>query len=319
MRILTRRDALRRRLKRSVVTVGVFDGVHRAHQRLILATVRMARRLRGKSIVVTFDPDPQTVLDPRHVQPTLMPLEMRLMHLRALGVDLIWVIPFTKRFARTSAEEFVRKFLIGSLRASVLLVGETFAFGCNRQGNMQMLRAIGSAHGMRIMPLREVLSEGSPISSSRIRRLIGEGRLSAAKKLLGHFPALYGDVVQGSGRGRLLGFPTANVLLRSYVLPPQGVYAVRVHAFDRAHVRLGKPAHFVGNGVMNLGVRPTFGPGPAVCEVHIMGFSGKLLGRSLILSLLKRLRDERRFPDAQALAAQIRRDILQARLHFPAS
>jgi len=287
-----------------VVTVGVFDGVHRAHQRLIRTAVRMARRTRGTSIAVTFDPDPQHVLDPVREHPALMPLAARVKQFASLGLDWVWVIPFTRRFARLSANAFVRRVLIGRLRARAVVVGERFVFGHGRRGDLAVLRAVGAAHGMQVVSVRDVTHAGAPISSSRIRRAIASGHLHAARALLGRPPALYGTVVRGLGRGRRLGFPTANLRLTAQVIPPRGVYAVTVQ---------GLAARRAWPGVMNLGVRPTFGPGALVCEVHLLGFAGTLLGIPVEVALLARLREERCFPSAQALRRQIRRDLLRAR------
>lgn len=307
MRLLKGFQAVRRPPTRAVVTVGVFDGVHLAHQRLLRATVRLARRMKGTSVAVTFDPDPQRVVDPAHAQPSLMPLEARVAALRSLGMQWTWIIPFTKRFSRMTAEQFVRRILIRRLRAAAVIVGETFAFGRNRQGDMGILQAIGSSCGMRVLPLTEVRRGGVPVSSSRIRRLIRDGALAQARHLLGRPPELYGVVVRGTGRGRRLGFRTANLRLTSHVLPPQGVYAVCVHRRDHRRVR---------PGVMNLGIRPTFGPGPMVCEVHLLGFSGTLLGQAVFVSVLARLRGERCFSSGDALRRQVRRDIARARTIF---
>lgn len=292
---------------RAVVTVGVFDGVHIAHQQLIRSTVRLARRMHGTSVVVTFDPDPQLVLDPRHAPLALMPLHERLRCLEALGVEWIWVIPFTRRFARMSAEQFVRRILIQRLRAAALVVGETFMFGHHRTGDTTMLQALGPPHGMRVVPLMPIRRSGEPVSSSRIRRLIAGGALAKARQLLGRPAALYGVVVRGAGRGARLGFPTANIRLEPQVLPPQGVYAVTLR-----HMTSGRE----WPGVMNFGVRPTFGSGPLVCEVHLPGFSGTLLERPVAVALLARLRGERCFPSLEALSRQIRRDLARARRIF---
>jgi riboflavin kinase/FMN adenylyltransferase len=221
-------------------------------------------------------------------------------------VDWVWVVPFTKPFARTRADVFVRRVLIGRLHAAALIVGETFAFGRGRRGNMRLLRRVGPVAGVRIVSVPEVRSGGAPISSSRIRRLIAGGRLARARRLLGRAPELYGTVVAGSGRGRRLGFPTANIGLRASTIPPRGVYAVRLRIGGRPPIP----------GVMNLGVRPTFGPGPLVCEVHLLGFSGRLTGRSVSVSLLARLRGERCFPSPRALVRQVERDIRRARQLF---
>jgi riboflavin kinase/FMN adenylyltransferase len=288
-----------------VVTVGVFDGVHRAHQQLIRTTVKLAHHLQGESLVITFHPDPETVLAPSRAQPSLMPIEARVALLRSLGVNRVWVMPFTKRFARTSAQQFIRSVLVRRLRAAAIVVGTAFAFGKDRRGDMALLRRVGLTSGLRVVPVRQITAGGKPISSSRIRQLIAAGRLASAKRLLGRFPSLYGRVVRGAGRGRRLGFATANIALSSQVLPPQGVYAVLVRWLDDSRAR---------RGVMNFGVRPTFGPGPLVCEVHLLGVTSEsLLGRSVEVSLVARLRGERCFPSPQALSRQVCSDIARAR------
>ena len=306
-RVLTGLNVVAHPPTAAVVTVGVFDGVHVAHQQLIRATVQLADRSGGTSVAVTFDPDPQVVLDPAHAEAALMPLEARVATLQALGLDWVWVIPFTRRFARMTAEQFIRRFLVHRLHARALVIGEAFVFGKNRQGDMDVLRRFGPSYGIRIVSVRQVHRLGSSVSSSRIRRLIGRGGLAQARRLLGRPPALYGVVVRGAGRGRRLGFPTANIRLIPQAIPPCGVYAVAVRSEARRLVR---------RGVMNLGIRPTFGPGPMVCEVHLLGFGGTLLGRSVAVSVLARLRDERCFPSWQALRQQVRRDIARARRVF---
>ena len=292
---------------RAVVSIGVFDGVHRAHQHIVRSTVRLAHRLQGTSVIVTFDPDPSVVLNPRHAPPALMPVEDRIHQLCRLGVDWIWVVPFTKQFSRLKPEQFVRRILLRRLRARALVVGADFAFGRDRRGNMTLLQALGAPTGMRVIPTGPIRRGGAVISSSRIRGLIARGRLRAAASLLGRPPVLYGMVVRGVGRGRRLGVPTANIRLIPQVLPPQGVYAVLVRSTaDRRDRR----------GVMNLGVRPTFGGGPVTCEVHLVGFSGTVPRRPVAVSLLARLRSERCFPSPAALVRQVRRDVSRARQLF---
>lgn len=294
----------RRPPARPVVTVGVFDGVHIAHQALIRSTIRLAHRLRGTSVVITFDPDPRRVLDPARGSEALLPLRVRLERIRALGVDHIWVIPFTKRFARLSAGAFVRRFLLGRLHAAAVVIGEDFAFGSKRRGDPSVLERLGHEGGMRVAAVRHLRRGGAPVSSSRIRRLIAAGKLAEAGRLLGRAPILAGVVRRGTGRGRRLGFPTANIELGGQLLPPPGVYAVRV--------RTAHPAQ-AWAGAMNLGVRPTFGAGPLVCEVHLLGFSGSLRGRDVRLDLLARLRGERCFASEQALARHIALDVARVR------
>ena len=307
MRLFTGLRALPHPPRATAVTIGVFDGVHRAHQRLVRSTAAFARGLRGLSVVVTFHPDPHLVLDPAHAPPALMPLDARIQALGELGVDWIWVIPFTKRFARTPAETFIRQVISARLNARVLVVGESFAFGHSRRGTQATLRWLGAELGLRVRAVPNVRRGGEPISSSRIRRLIAAGRLAEARRLLGRAPALYGTVVRGAGRGRTLGVPTANIALNASTIPPRGVYAVTVAVGARRYP-----------GVMNLGVRPTFGAGPLVCEVHLLDLapSRSLLTRRVAVLLSRRLRSERCFRSPQALVRQIRRDISRARRMF---
>jgi len=308
MRVFVGRNAVQRAPRRAVVTVGMFDGVHRAHQQLIRTTIQQARRAQGTSVVVTFEPDPLVVLDPGRAQATLMPLEARLACCAALGVDWAWVIPFTRPFARTQASQFIQTFLLDRLRTRMLVIGASFMFGRGRQGNLALLRRLGAAHGMRVVSVHPIRLDGALVSSSRIRRLIADGRLTQAAHLLGRRPSLYGTIVRGVGRGAALGFPTANVRLTSEVVPPRGVYAVQMRCGRRRW-----------RGVMNLGVRPTFGPGPLTCEVHLLQCSNtkarasRLRQRAVSVELIARLRAERCFPNPQALARQIARDVSRAR------
>ena len=309
MRVLNGLKAVRRAPHRAVVTVGVFDGVHRAHQQVVRRTVAVARRAQGTAIVITFDPDPQVVLRPRQAPPALMPLELRLRVFEALGVDWVWVLRFSKTFARISARTFVERVLLKQLRARALIVGDGFVFGRDRRGTMQTLRALGPARGMQVIAVRPIRVAGVTISSSRIRRLIGQGKVRRARQLLGRPPALHGRVGRGRGRGRRLGCPTANLQLVSQVLPPRGVYAVLVRDVSAHRTRRSR----VWRAVMNLGIRPTFGRGPMVCEVHLLNFRGSLRRRRVEVSLLAHLRAERRFASPAAPARQIQRDIARAR------
>ena len=303
MRLVIGRNALPRCPQRAIVTIGMFDGVHLAHQRLIRTTVHLAKQSHGNSVVITFDPDPQLILDPQRAQPPLMPLEERIRLIGEFGVDLVWVIPFTPHFSQMRAEEFVQTILIDRLHAACIVVGENFAFGRARRGTLELLHTLGRPQGMRVMAIPAVMRSGLPVSSSRIRRCVQVGELEQARRLLGRPVQLWGTVIKGAGRGRTLGFPTANLRLTGTLVPPRGVY----------HVRLTTARHTY-QGLMNLGTRPTFGHGPLTCEVHVVGFRGTLYGKSVALTLVKRLRDERTFQSPQALTRQIQRDLVRAHL-----
>lgn len=307
MRLVLGRNALPKHLPPAVVAIGMFDGVHRAHQRLVRAAVSLARRSRVPSVAVTFDPDPERVLQPDRPARSLMPLARRAELLSDLGIDVVWVIRFTPSFARMSAEAFVRNVLHRQLHARAIVVGEAFAFGQRRHGDLPLLRALGRRLGIQVVAVPTVRVGGTRVSSSRIKRLIENGELAVAARLLGRPPELSGVVVHGCGRGRRIGIPTANLRVKDVVWPPAGVYAVRVPHQAR-----------LWRGVMNLGVRPTFGGGPLTCEVHLLDAHPRLHGQTVRVELLRWLRSERRFRDPSALASQITRDIARTRRLVPA-
>ncbi len=302
---------VRRPLPRVVATIGVFDGIHRGHQRLLRLAVRRARALRAASVAVTFDPHPQHVLRPSTARPLLTTLDERLQLIAAYGLDVAWVIPFTRALARRSPDAFFTGVLRRSLGLRELVVGENFACGRNRVGTVEWLRRAGRAVGVRVHAVPTLCRDGVRVSSSRVRSAIEAGALAVAQRWLGRPHRLIGDVVHGRARGRRLGCPTANLHLRTQVLPPDGVYVVRVTIG-------GRPRRW--GGVLNLGRRPTFHETRRVAEAHLFGFRGDLYGSTLAVQLLARLRPERRFPSAAALTAQIARDLRTARAllrHWP--
>jgi len=286
----------------SVVTIGVFDGMHLAHQALIRRAVDIARKGRCKSIVVTFDPDPQAVLSPQSAPDALMSLRERCERIADLKPDIILILPFNRRLASVSAEVFVRRILQSRLGARILIVGSDFVFGKGATGNVSFLRKLGARVGIEVVAVEPICRLGAPVSSSRVRQLVREGKLGVARSLLGRPPALWGRVVRGQGRGHHLQVPTANLAINALAAPPLGVYAVVV--------RYGKRSW---PGVMNIGTRPTFGPGPVVCEVHLLEYSGHLYGRNLHVSLIARLRGERCFASLEALKRQLGQDIRRAK------
>lgn len=291
------------RLGAPVVTWGVFDGVHRGHRR-VLETVRdWAREVRARSVAVTFDRHPSEVLSGQPV-PLLVPLDERLRRIGEIGVDFALVIPFTPEFARQSAEEFVRDVVAGRLRARGIVLGHDSRFGRGREGDLELLARLGRELGIEVRRCDPELHQGRPLSSSLIREAIAAGRLQEAALLLGRPPVVIGTVVRGDRRGTLLGFPTANIPLGRLVRPPAGVYAVEVPLEGRIY-----------RGVANLGRRPTFeSGGTEILEVHLLDYpGGDLYGRTLEVRFLRRLREERRFENVEALRRQIQADIESVR------
>ncbi|MBI3932411.1 MAG: bifunctional riboflavin kinase/FAD synthetase [Acidobacteria bacterium] len=291
---------------RPAVSVGNFDGVHRGHQVLVEVAVRDARSLGGTAVVLTFDPHPSHVLSPDRAPSALMTVEQKAEVLAGLGVDKLAVLPFTPELSQETPDEFVRLVIEATLGAQLVVVGSGFRFGHRRAGDVETLERLGRERGFRVHAVEPALHEGAPISSTRIREALARGDVEAARILLGRAFFVDGTVVPGEGRGRRLGIPTANLDLVNETLPGGGVYAGRFRGL-RADTGEPRPA------VVNVGRRPTFGGGRVTVEAHVLDYEGDLYGRPVRLEFLVRLREERRFPGAEALVAQIRQDVARAR------
>lgn len=289
----------------TVVTVGTFDGVHRGHQDVLARLVERARALGTRSVLVTFDPHPLEVVNPAAAPPLLTIGDEKLEVLAESGIDYVAIIPFTRTLAAFDAERFVDEVLVGAYRVRHLLMGHDHGFGRNRAGDESVLRALGQTRGFTVEAVEPVLgAHGQAVSSTAVRRAIAGGDLDRAREGLGRHYAVGGRVVHGEQRGRLLGFPTINIPLPSprKLLPPQGVYAVRVQT----------PRGPFG-GMLNLGPRPTFDDGGVTLEAHLFDAAGDFYGMRVRIDFLRRLRDTVRFDSAAALVAQLAVDERQAR------
>ena len=287
----------------SVVTVGVFDGVHLGHQRLLHELLEMASELHAVPTVVTFRDHPDRLLLGT-APPLLVSVPHRLRLLRRIGVQNVLLLDFDQNLRALKAEPFADRVLVTGLRAKGVLVGFDSALGKDREGTSDLLEGLGRRLGFVVRRGTPMLLDGEPISSTAIREAIGAGALEQARMLLGRWPSTFGEVVRGEGRGRSLGFATANLTELGGVLPPSGVYAVEALLDGEQHL-----------GVANLGVRPTLAPAlprPRL-EVHLFDWSKDLYGRRLEVCFVKRLREERRFAGPEALAAQIHADVAAAR------
>jgi len=288
------------RRRPSVVAIGNFDGVHLGHRAVLRELFAAAARHRARACVLTFDPAPTAVVAPERHQPRIQTTRARLAELRAAGVHVVVVEPFTPAFAAQSAEQFVNDVLLDRLDAYALVVGHDFRFGNMRAGDAASIRAI--APSIELVEVPALRDESGPISSSRIRRAVAAGDIQQAARLLGRPFSLSGIIVHGDQRARTLGFPTANLVAEEELRPAYGVYAGHVD------LRWGPPA----KAVINVGVRPTVDGEKYMVEAHIFGFAGNLYGRPARVLLEHRLREERKFPSLDALAAQIREDAAQA-------
>jgi len=294
----------------TVATVGTFDGIHRGHQAVLDDVVRRARARGLVSLLVTFDPHPLEVVNPS-AAPRLLTLsdEKRLLA-AALGVERVEVVPFTPELARLGPEEFVRDVLRARFGMQELVLGYDHGFGRGRAGDVEMVRRLAREHGFAMEVVAAVKDDGQPISSSLIRTAVAHGDLASAERGLGRPYSLRAVVERGAGRGRTIGVPTINLTAPDprKLLPPDGVYAVRVE--------LGKPEAGIGNrygGMMNQGPRPTFGVQARGLEIHLFEFSGELYGQVVTVEWVRRLRDTQTFPSRQALVDQIERDAIAAR------
>ena len=288
----------------SVVALGNFDGVHLGHRAVVRRAVEEGRMRGAKVVAATFDPHPRVVLAPGSEPRLLTTLEMRREELLGYGVDEVWAIRFDETLSRKSPEDFVRDVLVGEIGASAVVVGENFRFGHRAAGDFRELERLMRGFGGEAyaVPVRSEDGE-PPISSTRIRRLVGEGEVAEAARLLGRPYVLRGDVVVGDKRGRTIGFPTANVLADpALVVPARGVYA--------GFVRVGKDTYAA---CTNIGVAPTFERRESRVEAYLLGFEGDLYGREVDVSFLERIREEKRFSGVEELKTQISRDVEAAR------
>lgn len=283
------------------VALGVFDGVHRAHRRIISRAVRAARRLRLRPTVVTFDPHPKNVLFPDKRRPILQSLEHRLNIFSELGVEEAVVIRFNRRFAATTARGFLRR-LTRSLDARVVCVGHDFRFGRYGRGDSELLRAWAAQTGRRIWIEPPYKVRGTVVSSTLIRQLVMDGRLDPAARLLGRRVSVYGNIVRGHGRGQKIGFATANLNPHHETLPPEGVYAAW------ATVRGHRTA-----AVVHIGPRPTFGESDPTIEAHFLKPHRRLYGVSIEIQFVRKLRQIRSFGTVERLIEAIGKDIRRTR------
>ena len=297
MRVIRDLSELREPLRPSVVTIGNFDGVHLAHQRLLESVVRAARRLNATATAVTFEPHPSRVLTPERVPKLLTTLAQKSRLIERLGIELLVVLPFTHELSNLTPLEFVRQVLAGGLGAVSVHVGPNFRFGHQQAGDVRVLAELAGQERftLEVLPVAEI--RGERVSSSRIRQLLSEGRVGKAGRLLGRPYSVGGPVVPGSGVGKQQTVPTLNLAPIDEQLPQNGVYVTRT--------RLGETAH---ESATNVGHKPTFGEHRLTVESFLLNFTGEIHATEMEVEFLYRLRDEMKFPSPAALKQQIQKD-----------
>lgn len=305
MKIIFGVKNLGRHTWKSVVAIGVFDGVHIGHRKIIGKTIKKAGLIKAKAIVLTFDPHPLYKLHPEKRPPRLMSLAHKLRLFEELGVDICLIVRFDRHFAKTEPEVFIKDILVDKLNAAGIFVGSDFRFGRGKKGSLADLRAFGKKYKFFVRGIRPVKQNGITASSSLLRKIISEGNLSLAQKLLKRPVSVLGTVVRGDMLGRILGFPTANINPHHEVIPPSGVYAVKIRLQNNLF-----------SGILNIGSRPTFKSGedaePTI-EAHIFNFSKNIYGSDIEILFIKKIREEKRFLSKEDLIEQIKKDVRKAR------
>lgn len=305
MEFIDNLDHIRRPFKNAVITIGNFDGVHIGHQALFHEVIEKAEEIGGTSIAMTFDPHPLRVLNHNKTLSLITLSEHKLELISASGIDVLICIPFTREFAAMSAGSFV-DMLVNRVGMKAIVTGSDYTFGRNREGNVDLLKSLGREMGFDVLVSDWIeASSVKPgrISSTQIRELIAKGKVAAAKKLLGRFYQVRGTVISGRNRGgKLLGFPTANIVLQEELCPKAGVYAVTVECLSRQFM-----------GVANIGYSPTFSDNIFTVEVHILDFHNDIYGKHIRVNFVERIRDEIKFSGVTELSEQIRKDIEYAR------
>lgn len=290
----------------TVLTLGVFDGLHIGHQQIMQTVVDRAKRVNAVPTAITFDPHPRAVLHPESAPPLLQTLDQRLANLEHLGIEQTIVIAFDAEFAAQPAEIFLRDVVAERLQAREVYLGEGFAFGRGRGGNIALLRSMADELGFVAEEVEEVTLRGRRVSSSAIRELLREGRINLARRMLGRPYGVEGVIIRGDRRGHTIGFPTANLKPQNRVIPKFGVYATAT-LIDGIWKKT----------ITNIGVRPTFESDSELSiETYVFDFDGDLYGDVLRVRFLHRIRDERKFNGIDALKAQIERDTQTARNYF---
>jgi riboflavin kinase/FMN adenylyltransferase len=291
-----------------VGTIGNFDGVHLGHRRILETVVARARQIGRPSFAITFEPHPMAVLRPDHAPRRIQTLRQKEEAIEAIGIDALLVIPFTRDFSLTEPEEFVRTLLRDRLGASELLLGAHFAFGRGKRGDLALLTRLGAECGFAASAVEEVIWDGEPVSSTRVRRALERGAIVEANAMLGRDYELDGFVSRGDRLGHQIGVPTINLEPENELPPADGVYVteIEIRSFGRRFA-----------SVSNIGRRPTlYEDYTTTIETYVLDFSADVYGEKVRLFFLDRLREERKFPSMMDLKAQIQRDVAATREYF---
>ena len=303
MKIFRNTEDILMPFRNACVTIGNFDGVHYGHQQLFATVVKKAQAINGTSVVITFDPHPLQVLLPEGIK-LISTCQQKEELIGQSGIDVLLVIPFTREFAKTTADIFVKNLLVQKLGVKDLVVGYDYAFGKGRSGNIDFLKQQGKIYNFPVTVVEACYLGNQLVSSTKIRELIKDGKMAEARELLGRHYQIRGTVQIGKQRGgRVIGFPTANLKFNEEdLVPKHGVYVTQVFCEGRQY-----------GGILNIGYNPTFGEEQLVAETHIFDFNEDIYGKPIKVNLLKFLRSEKKFSGPEELAEQINKDVLLAK------
>ncbi|MBU1932951.1 MAG: bifunctional riboflavin kinase/FAD synthetase [Candidatus Omnitrophica bacterium] len=290
------------KIRKTVSAIGVFDGVHRGHQKILKKTVALSSKMGMRSLTISFHPHPREVINPDLKIPLLTSTAHKHNLIEKIGMDLLLDLKFTDSLARMNAEDFVRKILMEKLDIRALVVGKNFLFGSKARGDFKLLKAMSERYGFRLFGVEPLRINNAQVSSTTIRRAIERGELRTASLMLGRPVSVLGTVVRGRRVGRELGFPTANINPHHEAIPPSGVYAVNARVSGKTY-----------GAILNIGTRPTFNikKEPTI-ELYIFNFNRDIYGKDVEIMFKDKIRDEKKFSSAEALKKQIKKDILKA-------
>ncbi len=294
-------------LLRPIVAMGNFDGLHLGHQAILRETVARARDQHGTAVALTFEPHPSQILTPERALRLLDPFQTKIRRIESTGIDVVLVVDFNRAFSEQTPGAFAEDFLRDKIRCHEMIVGEDYRFGRQRLGDVETLKVLGQRLGFGVRTTPPVWIENHPISSSLIRRLIGEGQMQTAALMLGRAYAISGPVIQGDGMGKTLGVPTANIRLPNELMPMSGIYAVRVDILKTGGIE-------TCDGVAYIGCRPTFHRHEVRLEVHLLGRDENLYNRRLQVRFVARVREDLTFEGQADLVRQMHADIEAARI-----
>lgn len=287
-------------LKKTVVTIGTFDGVHLGHQSIFTKMKEEAKKIDGETVLITFSPHPRLVLydDSKNLK-FINTHQKKLERIESAGIDHLIIIPFTKSFAQQSSEKFLSDYVIRYTRPSMIVIGYDHHFGKNREGNFDLLNSFKEKYNYKLQQVPPLVIDGMPVSSTRIRNLLKQGNVKEANKMLGYEYSITGKVVKGNSIGHSIGFPTANIEIPNVykLIAANGVYACRAEIEGSIY-----------SGMSNIGTRPTIDHGELTIEINIFNFNKDIYGETITIYFVDRLRDEIKFSDLEALKEQLKKD-----------